>query len=72
MPCAAVAAAVVDAVVDKLVSVLDTELYVANVPTGGDNIKTPADAKVILIVISPYTLVSKIEVEALPPRIPNH
>ena len=54
MPLAAIAAAVADAaVVSKLISVFLTVAYVARVPTGGDNIKTPAGANVISIVIAP-------------------
>ena len=69
---AAVAAAVVPAVVAKLISVFVALEYVANVPTGGDNIRTPCGANVISMVMSPYKLVSIIDVDAFPPRIPSH
>jgi len=56
---------------------IPTSLFVADaydVKAGvtGDNIKTSDGANVISIVISPYKLVAIIDVDAFPPRIPNH
>jgi hypothetical protein len=73
VPLAAIAAAVADAaVVSKLISVFLTVAYVVRVPTVGDNMRIPAGASVISIVISPYKLVSMMDVLAFPPNIPNH
>ena len=49
-------AAVVPKVVDKLISVFGTDALAMKAPTGGDNIKTPAGASVISIVISDHIL----------------
>ncbi len=53
---------------------LVVDVYVVNVPTGGDSIKTifPTGTSAISIVKSPYQLVKMIGIGALQPRIPNH
>lgn len=54
------------------VSLLVIDAYDINVGVVGDNINTSEGANVISMVISPYNEVSIIDVDAFPPRIPNH
>ena len=73
MPCAASAPTVEVWAIDKLSSGFVTLApTLVKAPSGGDNSKTPAGANVNSITTSPYKLVSIIDVDALPPRIPNH
>ena len=60
------------AVVANPVSLLVADAYVVNVGVTGDNIKTSDAASVISMVISPYNDESIIDVDELPPKIPNH
>ncbi len=62
----------VPAVVAILISLLVADAYVANVGVACDNSNTSEDANVNSRVISPCNEVSIIDVEALPPKIPNH